>query len=153
MHDHDLPTTENVVSENNTLKRKISYDHIISKAKKLPKITISHAIKNITEKTVITKYMFDQINKYDNIIDIKIGKKTKRNYSNLSKFGKPQKTLNFVVEKRFEHILCPLFKSGFLDFPSVQSLCSVHKLFIRYYLSMYRSLNINFTPLWDKNPN
>ena len=151
-HHQDIPTPEYSLQENKNPKRKMSNDQIISEAKKLPKIQISDAIKNITEKTIITKFMFDQINKYDNIVDVKIGKKTKRNYSNLSKFGKPHKNLNFVVEKGFEHILCPLFKSGFLDFASVKTLLSVHTLFEHYYLSMYRSLDVDFTPLWNQNP-
>ena len=145
--------TTNLVKNVHPTKRKLTNEQIISEAKKLPKITISEAKENIDNKIMVTKFMFDRINKYDSIVESKIGKKHKKNYSNLSKFGKPHKDLNFVVEKAFDHVLCPLFKSGFLDFESVKNLCSVHVLYQHYYVAMYRSLQIDFSPLWEPNPN
>ena len=113
----------------------VKSDEIIAKAKKLPYTSFDDVRENMTDKVLITKFMFDQINNYDTLVENHLGKKYTKSYKKVSMFGKPTKNLNFVVEKAFEHILCPLFKSKFLDYDSVQKLCGVHPLYYHYYIS------------------
>ena len=139
--------------ENENPKRKLTNDEIISSAEKLHTITVSEAKANLDNKVIITKYMFDRVRQYDKLVEEKIGKKRIKSYQNISKFGKPNKNLNFTVEKAFEHVLCPLFKSGFLDFNSIQMITQVHVLFEHFYIAMYKCTYIDFTNLWEQNPN
>ena len=151
-------STKTILRTNNTKvvprtqNKKLTNEEIISLAEKLHTIPVSEAKANLADKIIITKFMFDRVQQYDKLIEAKIGKK-KKSYNNISKFGKPNKNLNFTVEKAFDHILCPLFKSGFLDFDSVQNISKVHILYEHYYISMYRCTRIDFSDLWKKDVN
>ena len=118
-----------------------------------PEISFEQAKNNISNKIMITKFMINRVNNYDKLVEQKIGKNKTKSYKNISKFGKPNKNLNFTVEKVFDHVLCNVFKSGFLDVPSVKNLCNTHKLYEHYYLLLHKCIDIDFSKLWDKNPN
>ena len=136
-----------------TPKRKLAHENIIESAQKLGKISLSEAKNNLSDKIIITKFMLDRINNYDSLVEANIGKKHKKSYNMISPFGKPNKNLAFSVEKAFEHILCVLFKSCYLDLDSVTNLCATHKLYEHYYVSMYKCLNINFSSLREPDYN
>ena len=137
---------ENMDTNPNT-KRKLSNDDIITSAKKLDKISVQTAKNNLSDKIIITKYMMDNINKYNSLVEANIGKHNKFSFRSISRFGKPNKNLAFTVEKSFEHTLCLLFKSGYLDLTSVNNLCQSHILCKHFYFSMHKCIKINFSSL------
>ena len=140
-------------TEKTNKNKKLTNDDILASAEKLHTITVAEAKANLENKIIITKFMFDRVQQYDKFIEDKIGKDKIKSYRNISKFGKPNKNLTFTVEKSFEHILCPLFKSGYLDLNSVRMIAKIHALFEHFYFSMYKCTYINFSDLWNVNPN
>ena len=100
----------------------------MTSAELLPEVSFEQAKNDLSNKIIITKFMFDGVNNYDKLSKRKIGKNRHKSFINISKFGKPNKNLNFTVEKAFDHVLWHIFKSGFFDLLSVQNLCNILSL-------------------------
>ena len=108
----EKPGVTKIIHTDPNTKRKMTHEDLITSAQKLGRISIENAKNNLSEKTIITKFMLDNINKYGLLVEANIGKQHKKSFKTLSKFGKPNKILTFTVEKAFEHILlCVLFLS------------------------------------------
>ena len=70
----------------------------------------------------------------------------------LSPFAKPSSSHSFVKEKSFDNILLLLFKSGYCTYHDIQNLCAVHPLYGHLYVTISRSISIDFTTLFSQDP-
>jgi len=86
-------------------------------------------------------------------LDLFYGEYPKRNYSALTKFGRPSRNNTFTSEATFDHVVLLLFKSSILSDPDVRVLRDVHPLYGHLYHTIFRFRYVDFRKLSNANIN
>ena len=95
--------------------------------------------------------MYKKVTSFDDTVHNALGT-YKKSFQKLSPFGKPSSSHSFVREKNFDNILLLLFKSGYCTYADTCNLCAVHPLYGHLYVTISRSISIDFTTLFFKDP-
>ena len=66
-------------------------------------------------------------------------------------FGRPTNDLVFTVEKVFDHLVPPLFNSGFLTDEEIEKVCECHGLYKVFRRAMLRYKNHDFSAIAEYN--
>ena len=125
---HDVSLTNNTISETTT---------------RVPSI--------VNTVDVEAQKIYNRVTSFDSTIDKALGtyNKTQKKMSN---FGRPNKKFSFIRTPSFDNVLLPVLKSGYLSLEESQTLGSVHQLYAHLYITIHRSIDIDFSTLFHADP-
>ena len=104
-----------------------------------------------TIQTNETINIYNKVKLFDNTIDKALGTFSKK-IKEKSVLGKLNKHYSFLRVPSFDNILLFIYKLGYCSYEDTEILLSVHPLYYHLYVSISRSIEIDFTTLFHSDP-